>query len=44
MVIVLGTEDIEKILVGQLLNFTINHSKKKWYCHVGKPVRVSQDN
>ena len=29
MVIVLGTEDIEKTLGGQLLNFTINHSKKK---------------
>lgn len=29
MVIVSGTEDIKKKLVGQLLNFTINHSKKK---------------
>ena len=29
MVIVSGTEDIKKTLVGQFLNFTISHSKKK---------------
>lgn len=41
VVIVSGTLQIEKTLVGQLLNYTINYNVK-WYSYIGKRLRVSR--
>ena len=41
VVIVSGTQQIEKTFVGQLLNYTINYNVK-WYSYIGKRFRVSR--